>query len=345
MGGSTDTDSNNTDSNTKRWRVIVRLGLLAAVAVSFTALSRLGRPPEVQSIVVAQSGVEPGIVVSVRTIGKPPDSGASSYRLNVRCTTGGQVTSAAQGITSTVTLELPPSGARRLGTIDFPSLTATDRCVVEANAVDGAQITYATAQPPRADGSQPEPMPGVVEGGRFQSASAPADGREVTTTITYVGDMIVSARIAGAPAGVSPSGAVTIRCANTGFLITTRILDNQTRLFSNVPAGSVCQVSTDQSGATFEDNSGDPRDGIVTVGLTPASCWDLRTADPNCRATVTITSTYSELTDLSSLQSTTVPPTTRVEEQPTNEPAAAVVAAPVEAPELLAEESAISFTG
>jgi hypothetical protein len=229
-----------------------------------------------------------------------------------------------------------------MGVSDFPGLTDQDRCSVVAPGVNGAQITYATSQPARADGSVPEPLPGVVEGGVFRSAPALADGRTVAVTYTFVGDLIVTSKVVGAPAGSSTSSTITVRCANSGFVSTNRIADGQSRLFTNIPAGSVCKVTTDQTnGVSFQDNSDDPRDGVVLVNTTPSRCWDLRTSTPDCRAMVVVTSSYSGAEEVVT-QTVNTQPTTTVEEQQQQSSATTAPAAPapVEEPAVLDDTEA-----
>jgi Domain of unknown function (DUF5979) len=296
-----------------------------------------------------QAAPTASVVVSVQTVGAEP-AADQVYELLVSCVGANDRPIAAAGSTTGVlVLSLPKSGTRTLSATEFPGLTITDRCSVRTSGIEGAQVTYATSQPARADGSVPDPLPGVVQDGVFRSAIALADGRSIVATFTFVGDLIVTNRITGAPAATPASATITVRCANSGYLTSSRLGNGQSRLFTNIPAGSSCKVTTDQTaGVAFDDNSGDARDGLVTVNSTPARCWDLRTSTADCRATVTVSSTYSGADPLDA-QPTQTQPSTTTAEQNRNDPAttaAPAAAAPVEEPAVLDEsEETVAFTG
>jgi hypothetical protein len=316
--------------------------LVVGTSRSVNAHAAMASAPSVERLQASGTpdAVTVGLRISIQTVGMAPAN--LSYSLQVRCVDANGKVVSAVGAADTASVSLAVGQPRSVGIAEFPGLSATNRCSVEAAGAEGAQITYATSQPPRADGALPAPLPGAVDDGKFRSALAPADGREVVVTYTYVGDLVVSTRITDVPTGVMATSMITVRCANTGYLTSLRMGDGQSRLLSSVPAGSVCRVSSDQPGASFEDNSDDPRDGTVTVNSTPARCWDLRTAAPDCRASVTITSAYRGEADVQSLSATTQP-TTTVEQQDQQQQnaaatAAPVAAAPVEEPEQLAEE-------
>lgn len=102
--------------------------------------------------------------------------------------------------------------------------------------------------------------------------------------------------------------------------------------------GRTCRVvETASAGASvrFDDNRGAPNDGIVTIGLTRAACFDLRTASPDCRATVVVTNDFGADPDPSATvpaattaAPTTTLPSTTVPDAPPATAAPAVTAAP-----------------
>ncbi len=308
------------------------------VVVSVIAVNFHQRTYKSQSFL--QSAPAPGsFIVSTQTVGSvgAVDPSAAAYEISITC---------SPNPSRVVAVSIPRGEKRTIGVTEFPGLTSQDRCSVLATGVEGAQVTYATSQPARADGSIPDPLPGVVEAGVYRSAPALSDGRNVTVTYSYVGDLSVTSKVVGAPVGSSTSSTITVRCANSGFVSTNRIADGQTRLITNIPAESICRVTTDQTnGVSFTDNSDDPRDGVVRVSATPARCWDLRTSTPDCRATVVVTSSYNgaEEPTVQNTQPTTTTP--QEQKDPVQNAQAAVVApAPVEEPAIL-DDSAISLTG
>jgi hypothetical protein len=311
--------------------LLVVVGACLVIAVKF-------RVRAYESPTYLQTTGAPGsLIISAQIIGVEVTA-ATSFEMSVTC---------SNSPNKAVTVAVPRGDKKTIGVAEFPGLTNQDRCSVVASGIDGAQTTYATSQPARSDGSTPDPLPGALEGGSFRSALAPADGRLVAVTYSFVGDLQVSAKIAGAPAGSPASSTITVRCANTGFVSSSRIANGQTRLFTNIPAGSVCKVTTDQTnGVSFQDNSDDPRDGVVTVNATPARCWDLRTSTADCRATVIVNSTYNSAEDISAqtvnTQPTTTEPSTSVPTTAAAATAAPVAPAPVEEPAVLDDTEAVT---
>jgi hypothetical protein len=327
------------------WALLI--GMVAA-ALSLGVIRSNAADSSVNVVQLLQATAAPSLVVSAQVVGAEPTAD-QVYELLVSCVGANDRPITAAGSSNGVlALSLPKSGTRMLGPTEFPGLTAADKCSVRSAGVEGAQVTYATSQPTRTDGSVPDPLPGLVQDGVFRSAAAVADGRSVTATFTFVGDLFVVSRIADAPAATPASATITVRCANSGYLTSSRLGNGQTRLFTNIPAGSICKVSTDQTtGVAFDDNSGDTRDGVVTVNVTPARCWDLRTSTADCRATVTVTSTYVGF-DPQAVQPTETQPTTTApdEDQAAETTAAPAAPAPVEEPAVLDEsEETVAFTG
>jgi hypothetical protein len=329
------------------WVLLVGVGAGASVAYVMTRQTSV---PSMNVVQLLQATSTPSLLVSVQTVGSEPSSG-QVYELLVSCVSASDRPIAVAGNASGVlSISLTKNGSRLLGVAEFPGLATTDKCSLRAAGVDGAQVTYATSQPVRADGSVPDPLPGLVQDGTFRSAAAVADGRTITATFTFVGDLFVVNRINGAPPATASSATITVRCANSGYLTSTRMGNDQTRLFTNIPAGSVCKVTTDQTtGVAFDDNSGDARDGVVTVNVTPARCWDLRTSTADCRATVTVSSTFSGFDPQTTEVPSTQPPTTTADQQDQSAVTVSPVApAPVEEPAVLnetEETSDIAFTG
>jgi hypothetical protein len=326
-------------------RIIRRFELLVLVAVvgACLVIAVKFRSRAYESPTFLQTTAPGSLIISAQVIGSEL-AATTSFEMSVTC---------SNSPTKAVTVSVPRGDKKTVGVTEFPGLTNQDRCSVMATGIEGAQTSYATSQPARSDGSVPDPLPGALEAGSFRSALAPADGRLVAVTYSFVGDLQVSAKVAGAPAGSTSSSTITVRCSNSGFVSSSRISNGQTRLFTNIPAGSICKVATDQTnGVSFQDNSDDPRDGIVLVNATPARCWDLRTSTADCRATVIVNSTYNSAEDISAqtvnTQPTTTEPSTSV---PTTAAPATVVngvvavaPAPVEEPAILSDLE-VAYTG
>lgn len=281
--------------------------LLATVAIA--AVACLGGAGSVASAADPPAGPTVSVRVAVVGIERAP---GRSYPLEARCTrSDGTAVPPAPNLSlpapntslpapntslpatsAVLPFALAASGTRIIGVPDFPTLTVADSCIVRAAGAEGAETTYRTTQTARADGSTPDPAPGVLESGGYHAAPARADGQAITVTQAFNGDVQVTARITGAvsTAATAPTVlAVELRCGS-GFLQSARLTDGQAQLFTGIPVGTVCRVADLQGGgARYADNSGDPNDGIVTVVATPASCWDLRVTGPECRVSIVVT--------------------------------------------------------
>ena len=312
-----------------------RATLLVTAAIA--AVAWLGHGGSAASAADPPAGPSVSVRMAVVGIERAP---GRSYPLEARCTrSDGTVVLPAPNTSLPATPAILPftlaaTATRTLGVTDFPTLTAADSCIVRAAGAEGAETTYRTSQAARADGSTPDPAPGVLESGGYHAAPARANGQAVTVTQAFNGDVQITARITGAvnTAATAPSVlAVELRCGS-GFLQSARLTDGQAQLFTGIPVGTVCRVADLQGGgARYADNSGDPNDGIVTVVATPASCWDLRVTGPECRVSIAVTlsaapgPTGGDAPTTTSPTTTTSPSTTAV---PATTAAPAVTPAP-----------------
>jgi Domain of unknown function (DUF5979) len=282
----------------------------------------------------------PQLTVELVVQGAPA---AGSYPVDLTCT------NPARSAQLTKRVELKSGSRVVLSTADLPGFTIQDLCSARA-VLDGAQTRYATSQPDRADGSTPPPAGGVIDGPGYVSAKAQANGQTISITHAFVGDLIVSKLVLGAPLISAGIYSVQVRCEDSGFLQTILLANNQTKLVTGIPVGSVCAVTEpNTSGVRFEDNSAIASDGIVTIVATPSTCWDLRNADPTCRVLVTSIHTYNAADQAQDSTTNTIPDdvattTTIANNSEAASAASPVAPAPVEEPaELRSEE--IAYTG
>ncbi len=287
----------------------------------------------------APSQSVPGLTVALNVIGTPP-TGASdrTYEVVVKCRNPAGVAVGERAVA------LAPGASRVLGSSEIPGLTTADRCVASSRT-DGAQTDFLSTQPDRPDGSTPDPVGGLIDAEGFHSAPAFASGQTISVTHKYTGDLLLTKTVTGAPEFSIGTYQLQVSCPSIGFLQTISLTNAQTRLITAIPVGSVCRVTEPSTiGARFEDNSGDPFDGIVTITATPASCWDLRNTTASCRTTVTSRHTYNAADQQADNTLNTVPSQTTTTSPDTTQPAQASAStaapaapAPVEEPELLDE--------
>lgn len=281
----------------------------------------------------------PAVTVVMSVLGTPPAGVvARTYEATVVCRTASGA-AVGQRVAS-----LAPGASRTIGAGDIPGLATGDLCTVTA-AAEGAQTQYTTTQTDRSDGSTPEPLGGIIDAGVFRSAPALANGQSVTVAHRYTGDLIISKVVSGAPETSIGTYQLQVTCGEVGFLQTLLLSNGQTRLITGIPVGSTCRVTEPSTPASrFEDNSGDPLDGIVTIVSTAAPCWDLRNTAPSCRVTVVSTHAYSAADQqLDSVlntvpgQATTTTPRTETTLAAAATTAAPAAPAPVEEPSILDE--------
>ena len=314
--------------------------LLAAVAIAAAAC--LGGAGSVASAADPPAGPTVSVRVAVVGVERAP---GRSYPLEARCTRSDGTAvppapnlslpapnSSLPATSAVLPFALAASATRIIGVTDFPTLTVTDSCIVRAAGAEGAETSYRTTQTARADGSTPDPAPGLLESGGYHAAPARANGQAITVTQAFNGDVQVTARITGgvSTAATAPAVlAVELRCGS-GFLQTARLADGQAQLFTGIPVGTVCRVADLQGGgARYADNSGDPNDGIVTVVATPASCWDLRVTGPECRVSIVVTLSAAPGPADANAPTTTSPTTTT---SPSTTAVPATTAAPAVTP-------------
>ena len=130
------------------------------------------------------------------------------------------------------------------------------------------------------------PLLGIVDAGGYGSAPPRANGQSVSVEQVFLSDLVVALSIPNASAGVSR--ALQVRCTNPDSNRVVVLADGETRYISGEASGSRCRVSDPQGNARYEDNTGDPYDGLVTIVWTPQSCWDLRIDRPECGARVRV---------------------------------------------------------
>jgi hypothetical protein len=303
-------------------------GMLGAMLVS--------EPAEAQQ-------TRPSIVVRHMVRGAQRTTGAT-YRFELRCERPG-TSGAATALAQPVEFALSPGAERTFGPNDISGLQDTDRCSVSTLFNDGGETTYASSNPPRADGTRADDVPGVVGPTGYRSAWTPADGRSITAVTVFGGDLLLSKRIEGPTPIGSAVFEVRVLC-DGGYDRSVLLSDGQQQVLTGIPAGSVCRVTeTRTGGATprYADNSGSAGDATVTIIATTSACWDLRNQTPECRASVIITNVFTaqtETADQSNGPSTTAGPTTTNPDNAAATTAAPVAPAPVEEPQELASEEA-----
>lgn len=281
----------------------------------------------------------PELTVVLGVIGTPP-AGPSDrpYEVVVKCR------NPVGGVVGERSVSLTPGASRVLGSSDIPGLVTADRCVASARA-EGAQTEFQSTQPDRSDGSTPDPVGGLIDAEGFHSGPALANGQTIAITHKYTGDLLVTKTVTGAPEFSIGTYQLQVSCHSIGFLQTISLANSQTRLITAIPVGSVCRVTEPSTvGARFEDNSGDPFDGIVTITATPAACWDLRNTTAACRTAVVSHHAYNATDQQVDSALNTVPSQTTTTSPDTTQPAQAAATtaapaapAPVEEPELLDE--------
>jgi Domain of unknown function (DUF5979) len=308
-----------------RQHFLRRVANLAAVALAVS--SGMSSSSVVLSAADAQSNTPVVAITVVHTIRGAERTPQFAYRFELNCVRANGTT-----VDPVVAFSIVGADRRTFTVADVPGLTATDVCSVRTIDNNGAESTYATTVPKRADGSQPEPIPGIITPRGYASAPAAADGRTISIVSTFGGDLTVTHRVVGAPSAGVPAAEIRVSC-DGGYARSVLLRDAQQQILTGIPAGSVCRV-TRPGGmipARFDDNSGVPSDGVVTIVATSPTCWDLRNAAPECRAAVTIFSQYeAPVTDVASEPvSTTVQPTTTIDQsQQRNDPSVIPVAGP-----------------
>lgn len=294
--------------------------MLATSLVGLPRLAGMRALLDASAAVPAQAGVR----VEVHVVGDEAEPGRQ-YAVDVRCT-------AADGRErGGTTFRLGKGGFGTLTAADLPGLVVTDRCTAQAAPVDGAETTYRTGGLVRDDGSTTDPAPGVLVGGAYRSAPAPADGTTIAVTHTFAGDLVLHAAVVDGTPGTNPLFVFAVRCDPDGSVRTITLGDHQSVTVTGIPSGSTCRVSLPGGTARYSDNSGDPYDATVTIVTTPARCWDLRNADPTCRAVVDASVTARGDEPDGSLRSASSSSSSTSTTSPTTTAAPATTAAPTTA--------------
>jgi hypothetical protein len=316
----------------------VSFGLVGAVSTAVALAANLPRST------AAPDSATPKLTIELEVQGAGPSLSGSVFPVDLTCVSSGRPSNLSKRI------DIRHGAQTVLTPIELPGLSTQDLCTARA-VLDGAQTRYSSSQPDRADGSTPTPVGGVIEGPGYVSARTQANGQTISITHAFVGDLVVGKLVLGAPLVSAGIYSLQVRCDDSGYLQTISLANNQTKLVTAIPVGSVCTVTEPNTPVVrLEDNSGIPSDGIVTIVATPATCWDLRNADPNCRVLVTAIHTYGASDQAQDSTLNVIPEDDATTTTVANEASAATTAspvapAPVEEPQALNSEEFISFTG
>jgi hypothetical protein len=130
-------------------------------------------------LVTAPVSAEPLVMLSLVTRGKPGGSTVDSpdYPVDVRCSSASGVRLKTTGGADSLSVPLKSGATRQVSATDFPSLTAADTCVAASTGA-GTDVFYRTTATPT-NGVATEPASGMISGGRYQSATAQANGRTI----------------------------------------------------------------------------------------------------------------------------------------------------------------------
>ncbi len=305
------------------------------------------------NMTAAGAAVVPGVAPAPGTLTPSPfvtalSTATSTVALTPRGTVGGVVifngnfTLTGTGTTAT----------RVIGVNEFPDLRGTSLCeVTELN--NQAGVTAYSSTVTNADGSAGLPLPGVQAGTVFKSALT-AQGQTITVTNSFLGVLVISKVVTGDPKTNIATYEISVACDKGGPKDTFLLKDRQSKVYSNLVAGTNCLVTetrSDGAVASYSDNSGDnTTDGRVTVKRV-ASCGTaptvgaptvalpggptipvpVTTAD-NCDAHVIITNNYNVVetttTTAAPAATTTAAPVTTAAPPVTPAPATPVEATP-----------------
>ncbi len=279
----------------------VRVAGIISVIAAFAASAALAPP------VASAEETTPSVVVVQKVEGTPTSE--SSFSLSATCKgpTGGP---------DELKFEFALSGTekRTLTQRDLPGLTAEHVCVIRTVASNGSTSTYQSSQRPLSDGTRLSTQPGVLDRTGFASAPAFADGQTITVTQTFSGDLLVRRTSGANTSGSVKAALIQIKCSG-GTQRTAALQSGEQQLIAGLTSGQTCTASALSGSARFNDNSGNPTDGSVTILTGQADCLDLRALTSNCRAIITVSA--DEGTDSEQLIPTTVvdqPPTSIVQQ-------------------------------
>jgi hypothetical protein len=282
-------------SDERRRLLGVFVGATVAVVAIVTSVDHSvmnAQTASLPALSASPASTEPLVVINVSARGKPVGAAAiDAYSVDVRCSTptGARIKTASA--MDSLVVSAKSGETKRITTAEFPSLTVSDNCVV-ASTGGGTDVFYRTTATP-ANGAATEPSAGMISAGRYQSAPAQANGRTIEVLHAYNGDFLLTNTVSGPTNGIEPVFTFSVRCDGDAPRFIS-LGNGQTRLITGVTSGSVCRVEQVSGGTPqFDDNSGDPRDGIVSIGFAEPACWDLRTATPSCRSIVNVTNLAS----------------------------------------------------
>jgi hypothetical protein len=284
----------------------------------------------------------------VRGIERSPDA---SYEMQISCTrsNGSDTVPARTG--ESLKFSLAKDASQTFDKRDFPTLASDDVCIARSLNSNGASTTYLSSMPERADGTRPDPQPGLLDGTGFQSAPTRANGQTITVINTFTGDLLVGLRIEGAPPAILTSQELFVRCDNSDFSRSLQLANGQSAIVIGIPTGSECRVSTPTAGGSvrYEDNSGNPNDAVVTIPGTRPECWDLRNVAADCRAQLTAITAFDgridPLATPDSKEPTTTQPNNEQKPDPAQAQSANAAAPAVEPAPAVAVDATPLFTG
>ena len=163
---------------------------------------------------------------------------------------------------------LAGAATKVIGVNEFPGLTGTSVCEVTETANQGGVTAYSSTVT-NADGSVGTPLPGVqIPGGVFKSALT-KQGQTVTVTNSFLGNLVISKVVTGDPKTNIATYEISVACDKGGPKDTFLLKDRQSKVYSNLVAGTNCLITetrSDGAVASYSDNSGDnTTDGRVTI--------------------------------------------------------------------------------
>jgi Domain of unknown function (DUF5979) len=317
--------------------------MFVACLVTILWLGRLNPLASAQSAQLAQLAPSAPTMTAVtvaHSIRGLEPTAQYTYRFDLSCV---RVNGSAVG--PSLLFSLAGGAQRTFSPTDVAGLSSTDLCTVRTIDNNGAETTYSSSVAARADGTQPDAIPGVIGPKGYVSAPTPADGRTVGIVSSFGGDLAITNRVEGAPAGNTLAYEMRIAC-DGGYNRSLLLRDGQQQILTGLPAGIVCRVSqsaTARSSPRYQDNSGVAGDGIVTIVATTSACWDLRNLAPECRASVVVINQFVATGDTDpstapSQTTTTVDPNQQKNNVKVVDPQPAAAAAPV-------AEADLAYTG